>query len=59
MYNKPTIIEIKRSALSTYIQAYANSSIGIGCPGSSKDYVVGGGCGHVYNIGGCDITHNT
>ena len=57
MYIKPQIIKCSSSQISSYIRAYANSTLG--CPGASADFVVGGGCGHAYNIGACDITHNT
>lgn len=57
MYIKPTIIQISSASISEYINIYACSSLG--CPGASADYVVGGGCGHAYNIGACDISHNT
>ena len=58
MYIKPTMIELDSDSISEYINAYA-SSFTIGCPGLSANYVVGGGCGYIYNIGGCDISHNT
>lgn len=57
MYIKPEIIKLTSDQISLYIKAFANSSLG--CPGASADYVVGGGCGHAYKIGACDITHNT
>lgn len=57
MYIKPTITQISFTIISEYINVYARSSLG--CPGASADYVVGGGCGHAYNIGACDISHNT
>lgn len=59
MYIKPEIIKLTSNQISFYIKAFANSSLGLGCPGASADYVVGGGCGHAYNIGACDIKHNT
>lgn len=57
MYIKPTIIQISSASISEYINAYASSFLG--CPGASSNYVIGGGCGHAYDIGACDISHNT
>lgn len=57
MYIKPEIIKLTNEQILSYIKAYADSSFG--CPGASADYVVGGGCGHAYKIGACDIKHNT
>ena len=57
MYIKPEIIKLTSNQISSYIKAFAKSIMP--CPGASADYVVGGGCGHAYKIGACDIKHNT
>lgn len=60
-YIRPEIICIKSAELNTFIHAHAESDGGcgaIGCP-KPRDYQSGAGCGHAYDIGACDIMHNT
>ena len=58
MYIKPILIEISTEELSKYIKAYANSDTTLPCSGLTANYVSGGGCGHIYSIGRCELSHN-
>ncbi len=60
-YQSPEFIVINSDLLAELIMVHAQSYGGcgaIGCP-DPKNYQSGSGCGHAYNIGACDIKHNT
>lgn len=60
-YERPRFIVVSCDLVEAFIMSHAQSYDGcgfIGCP-EPKNYQAGAGCGHAYNIGACDIKHNT